>query len=95
MFFLFVSKRKNQRKTAICLAFTGAWTPANVHLRGAAQQKPQKRKPAFRPSTWVEAGFSLLLSFLLKKKEESCHFARKRVKWGKKHSVRFFSYIFI
>jgi hypothetical protein len=27
-----------------------------------------KEKPASRPSTWVEAGFSLVLSFSLKKK---------------------------
>jgi hypothetical protein len=63
LFFLFESKRKNQRKTTICWTVAGAFGATVVRPHATGQQKQHKRKPAFHPSTWVKAGLLLLLFF--------------------------------
>ncbi|MBP3542171.1 MAG: hypothetical protein J6K72_10245 [Clostridia bacterium] len=70
LFFSFVSKEKNQKKTAICGTVVGGWPPNGVQPHAAVHKSNNKGKPASRPSTWVEAGFLLLLFFSLKRKVE-------------------------
>ncbi|MBP3542308.1 MAG: hypothetical protein J6K72_10950 [Clostridia bacterium] len=73
--FLFVSKRKvSKRKTTIDWTVAGGGVPYEVQLQATVHQSNKKRKPAFHPSTRVEAGFLLLLFFSLKRKEESFFF---------------------
>jgi hypothetical protein len=49
LYFSFGSKEKYQKKTAIYWTVAGARTPTDVQPHAAAQQKQQKRKPAFPP----------------------------------------------
>jgi hypothetical protein len=74
LFFSFVSKEKNQKKTDICRTVAGGFAPAVVQPHETSQQKQHKGKPASTPSTWVEAGFLLLLFFSLKRKVERFFF---------------------
>jgi len=63
-----VSKRKNQRKTAIYLLIVGAGTPNDVQPHGSSQQKQQKKKTGFPPSNLGRSWFSFA-SFLFTEKK--------------------------
>ncbi|MBP3542333.1 MAG: hypothetical protein J6K72_11075 [Clostridia bacterium] len=62
LFFL-CQKEKNQKKNR----YLSCWLPGRelpmMSPHDSSQQKQQKRKPAFHPCTWVEAGLLLLLFF--------------------------------
>jgi len=49
LFFSFVSKEKNQKKTTIYWTVDGAWTPNGVQPHASSHQKQQKRKTSFPP----------------------------------------------
>jgi len=77
-------------------AFRGKAPPKptrKAHWGGTGRYDPPEnhsRKNQFPYPTWVEAGFSLVLSFLLKKKEQSFFFCYFSFSLKKKSRTRYF-----